>query len=530
MKKNKRKLISIDFGRAFVKIAYMISAGGKTTLLKYDLMNIASGEEEAGLSVNFIKAFLKKNSISSKEAVLNVWDTQKVFIKAMVLAAVPKDEMLEALKWQIKAELPFDLTGAVFDLQAVKEYSDQEGLKKDGIICIAAEKDFIAKYLAIAAECGLKAVRISSNPFNYADILKLIPDKSLVAAVLDIGYAQAALSIYKENKLAFVRSLAVSSNRLIQSLGGTLASDKGKIELTPEKAQGLIERFGIPMDENAFLEGNISAMHIISLIRPHLEGLATEIKRSFYYFAANFKEEAAGVLYITGGGANLKNLGIYLNKELGIPVSLLPLPQGVDIEKGAEEKWEGQGNQIISVVGAGLGAKEGINLLPHEIKARKAESVQKVSLRLVSISAAAIFLFFLFIFNLEIQDYRKRLKTANAHLESIKEVKLLKRRIELKEGLIHRIKLNRIPVFGLFKVISNITPDNIMIEELSLDQERHILNLKGQVRSGANTAESELTDFIKKLEASSFFIDATLISSKNIGGAQEFEINCDLKH
>ncbi|MFH0935757.1 MAG: PilN domain-containing protein, partial [Candidatus Omnitrophota bacterium] len=76
----------------------------------------------------------------------------------------------------------------------------------------------------------------------------------------------------------------------------------------------------------------------------------------------------------------------------------------------------------------------------------------------------------------------------------------------------------------------NITPGNIFIEELSLDQERHILSFKGQVFSGANTAESELTDFIKKLEASSFVSEATLVSSQNVSGSQQFEITCDLSH
>lgn len=530
MSKDKSKILSIDFGQAFIKIAYLIFSGGKMKVSKYALMKASPAEEAQGLAAGFIKEFLKNNSIACKEAILNIWDTQKVFIKAMVFTAVPKEEMLEALKWQVKSELPFNVDGAIFDLQVVKEYTDDAGIKTDSIVCVAAESGFIGRYLAIAAECGLKAVRISSNPFNYSAILESIRANLSVTAVLDIGHAQAQLCIYRDNKLNFIRSLTFSSDKLTQSLSGTLVSDKGKFELNPQKAQGLIEKYGVPMDENAALENNISAIHIISLMRPQLEGLARELKRSFDYFCANFREEAPGILYLTGGGANLKNLDLYLNKELGMPVSVLPLPEGVEIEKGAEENLGSQHNQITGAIGAALGARGGINLLPHEIKTQKAEFLQKLSLRVISISAAAIFLFFLFVFNMEIQDYKNRLKTANAHLESIKEVKALKQMIELKEALIHKIKLNKVPVFGLFRLISNITPGNIFIEELSLDQERHILSFKGQVLSGANTAESELTDFIKKLEASSFVSEATLVSSQNISGNQQFEITCDLSH
>ncbi|MFH0762301.1 MAG: pilus assembly protein PilM [Candidatus Omnitrophota bacterium] len=527
MKINKGEFISIDFGRAFIKAACIGFSGGKAAVIRCGLIKAPPPDEGPADS---LKAFLRDNSFSCKEAILNIWDTEKVFIKSLVLTAVPKQEMLEALKWQIKAEVPFNIEDAVFDLQVIKEYSEEEGAKKDGIICIAAERGFINRYLAIAAECNLQPIRISSGPFNYANILNFIPDKPPVTAVLDMGHNQAVLSIYKDNKLNFVRSLPVSFNKLIQSLSGTLVSDKGKIELTPEKALGLIEKYGIPMDESAVLEDNIGAIHIISLMRPHLEGLAKEIKRSFDYFASNFKEESAGALYITGGGANLKNLGFYLNKELAMPVSALPLPEAVDIAEGAKEGLDNQRNQIISAIGAALAGKEAVDLLPHEIKTKKAESVQKSSLRIVSIIAAAIFLFFLFVFSLEIGDCKLRLKAANAQLETMREVKALKRKIELRQSLIHKIKLGKVPVFGLFKVISSIIPGNIFITELSLDQQRHILVLKGRVLAGANTAESELTDLAKKLEGSSFFREATLVSSANISGIQEFEITCDLKY
>lgn len=79
-------------------------------------------------------------------------------------------------------------------------------------------------------------------------------------------------------------------------------------------------------------------------------------------------------------------------------------------------------------------------------------------------------------------------------------------------------------------LISHITPGNIELEELSLNQDNHILILKGLVSSGSNTAEAELTEFIKALEASSFFSEATLISSQNISGTQKFEIGSELNY
>ncbi len=527
--KKTNKLLSIDFGQSSVKIAYINHKGGKFRVLNYDSLKMPQGRDDRAATLEFIKGFLRNNSIPARDAFLSVRDAEKIFIKYLVLAAVPDKEMLEAIKWQLKPELGFDANAAVFDWQVVKEYNDEEGVKKDGSICIAAEKSFIDKYLSITGECGLAAAGVSTAAFDYENILTALPEKPAVTAVLDMDSQQAGLFIYKDNKLAFVRSLLISSDKLAQSLTGTLVSDKGKIELSLEQAQGLIERFGIPLDETAVLEGNIKGIHIISLMRPFLEGLAREIKRSFDYFSSSFKEEAPAGLYITGGGAGLKNLDIYLNKEISIKVAELPLPERIDIS-AVKERLNNDPNRITGLIAAAMAQPEGINLLPHEIKTKKRESYQKAFLRLISIVSAAIFLFFFLVFRAEIADYRKRLKAANTHLQAITEVKVLKRRIELKEGLVHKIKLGKVPVGGLLALISHITPGNIELEELSLDQDNHILVLKGLVSAVSNTAEAELTEFIKVLESSSFFKEATLISSQNISGTQKFEIDCELNY
>lgn len=141
MGKSYNKIISIDSGQASVKIAYINHKGGKSCrVLNYDSLKLPPGQDDRAATIEFIRGFLKNNSISVKEAFLTIWDAEKVFIKYLILAVVPAQEMLEAIKWQLKPELGFDANAAVFDWQVVKEYNDEEGVKKDGSICIAAEK------------------------------------------------------------------------------------------------------------------------------------------------------------------------------------------------------------------------------------------------------------------------------------------------------------------------------------------------------------------------------------------------------
>ena len=522
-------MLVIDLGHDSVKIAFGRSSARGAAIFSYDIKDISLSQDQAGKAIEFISNFLKMNNIEDKEASLTVSDLNAVTIKHLVLPAVPKQEILQAIKWQLKSEVPFDIDQAMLDWQIVKEYIDEEGAKKNDIICIYAPPGSMDKYISILASCGLEPVRISNASFNFGGVLKSLSKENAVEAVLDLGYAQAILSIYKDGRLGFVRSLPYSTDKLTRCLCAALATDKGPIELSYTDAEELKRSFGIPADENAVLKDNITAFHVISLMRPFLEGLTRELTRSFEYFASYLKEESPGTLYITGGGAKLKNLDVYLKKELGLRVELLPLPSFFDTSSLEQGKLKSDNSRMSGVFAAFLTYAQGIDLLPREIKARRLEFIEKISLRIVAIALSAIFLFSFFVVKFQSYDYKKRLKNARLHMESIAQIKALKQKIDSREALISKIENGKASVDGLLKVLSNLVPREIFLEELSLDQASGEIILKGIV-SGGGPPESILTPFIGQIEASSFFTDATLISSREKDGTHEFEIRCDLTH
>jgi Tfp pilus assembly protein PilN len=340
-----------------------------------------------------------------------------------------------------------------------------------------------------------------------------------IVAVLDIGYSETTLCIYKENRLNFIRKLSFSSDKL------TLALTP---EFTYEKAEDIKMAFGIPQDETMFLSDNVQAVRVILLMRPLLEDLVKELKRSFDYFMANFKEEGPSLLYLSGGGASLKNLDRYLNKELNIKVSALALPTCVSIDSAEKEKINNDWNQIANILGLALAKVESINLLPPELKTQKIEFIEKASLKVAGIVVGAIFLFLFLTVQFQIGDYRKRLKNAEAHLQNLAEVRAIKEKVDVRENLVAKIQKNKVPADGLLKLISVLLPNNIILEEMLLDENSRSLVLNGVVSATTDTAETVLSTFMNKIETSPFFTEATLVSSKDSGGVHEFQIKCDL--
>jgi type IV pilus assembly protein PilM len=526
--KKKQGTLSIDLGQAFLKVAYAKMSGRNISDLCYSVESMAVLERSGRSAADFINGFLKAHSIQEKEAVLTVSDPDSIIIKLVVLPALPKEEIPEAVKWQLKNEVPFDIEKALFDWQLVKEYADDEGAKKNEVICVFAKPELLDRYIQLLNSCLLSPDRVSTGPFNYANILRSIQEPSAVQAVLDIGYAEAKLCFYKKAKLAYVRNLPFSSDKLTRCLTTMLVSEKGPVELSYDKAEETKVSFGIPQDEAAGLSENITAIHVISLMRPFLEGLSRELKRSFEYFSSHFKESSPGVLYLTGGGANLKNLGPYLQKDLGIGIAFLPLPAGFDAAITNKEEVRADQNQITSVLGAVLADRDCVNFLPQEIKAKKIEFIEKVSLRVVGMALAAIFLFSLSVIKFNIYDYKKRLKTASMHLDSIQGIRRSKQRIDSRQNLIDKIEMDRVPVAGLLRFLSNVVPQGIYLDELVLDQARHDVVLSGVVVVPGTSPDAVLTLFMQQIESSAFFTEATLVVSKEKDGGREFQIKCDL--
>jgi len=524
---NSKRCVSIDFGASFIKIASVEASGDKYRLLAFALGELNAGQKTVEEVSLFLKQLLIDNAITEKNVSISISDPDWIFIKKLNLPEMPKDELLNAVKWQLKGQFPFNLEESVSDLQIIREYTDNEGAKKLELFCVFAKKEIIDKYVAVVVACGLSPVKVSSSVFNYCGSLSQLPSHPEISAVLDIGHTHSQVSIYQKNKLTFARSLNFSIDKLTTALTGTLVIDSGKLEINSQKAGELLQNFGIPLNESQSLEGSIKASHIISLIRPLLETVAKELSRSFDYFKSESGLDSPAILYITGGGANLKNLDSYLADQLGFRVEKLPLPDSLEIKDVDKNKLDLDVNQLSSAIGLGL-SDSGINLLPRDIKNLKIELIQKTSLRIAAIAISAIFIFAWFVISFQIGDYKKRLGIAKLHLQSVEEVKNLKRIVDLREDLINTIHLGKVPSDGLLKLISAVIPPTIILDEFSFDQPSRVMWLKGVVILGGDSVEKVLTGFMSDLEASKFIHEASLISSKEEQGIDNFEIKCEL--
>ncbi len=523
-----QKRLVVEFGRGKTKLAVVTVAGGhsRPQIEAFAILaSVLTAEDPQALSQG-LSDFSKTNAPDVQEAVVVISDPDAVFIKHMIFPALPDSEIAGAVHWRLKEEAIFANEEIQAAWQVFRRFTDEEGAKKIELVLAAALSRLVRQAVAVVSACGLLPVVVTTPPFVYAGWLGADAAAS-PNAVLDIGFHQATLNIYQNGQLCFSRSLGFSADKLTQSLTSALQTEAGRIALSYAEAEALKQAVGIPI-EGESISSKIPSSHLGALMRPFLEGLSREIRRSLDYFTLHFKQENPSRLYLVGGGAKLKNLASHLAAELKMEVMFLPCREVVavspiDSPRFAEEEL------LLSAVVAACIFPSPVNLLPEELKTQKLEIFERISLRLIAITLGVMFLVSFLFLQLQKRDYERRLFYAQQQLKSRETQFVLKEKIDLKEGLIRHLREGHLPLDGLLKLLSHLVPRSLLLDELVFQKETSLLVLKGRISVGQEAAEIVLVNFMKKLEDSIFVKEAELSVFKAEPQDYTFEIRCDLR-
>jgi len=498
-------LIAISFDRGLVTASYVRNLGKGLKFIDHNLMKINSLEEDRESIIKFIKEFLEKNSIAENKTFLTISDPDIFIEKNLTLPLIPKGEILEAIKWQLKDEVSFDLEDSIIEWRVVSEYTDQPGAKKLNIFSICSQSKRVREFIEILEQCDLTPAIVSVGFLNVSSILEAQDSEDKIKAVLDISGTDTALCVYQKNKLIFVRYIPCSADKFAKSLVGTFASDLGKIDLSYEKACKIVQEFGIPKDSAEILKENISGLQVVSLMRPVLESLVRDARQSFEYFSSAFSLDFPQTIYLVGPGANLKNLDTYLSKELGREVLILDNMSAFKISSADILSFRNKQGTVTRDLSVFLAKSDLFNFLPYEYGLKKVEAVQNSLLKVGVVIITTIMIFSLLTKSSNLRNFQKNLSNLKAHLEMIGEVRDIAKIIKSREDLVDIAQKKKVPVPGLLKVISSIIPYEIVLTSLSVDQEKNTLTLEGLVLVQGRNAEEKIIDFMKRIELSSFF-------------------------
>jgi len=504
----KGTLIGIDIGSSSIKLAEIAHQQGKLVPLKLKLQKIDSRKDNQDGQLDALKNLFR--DINTQDAKINVViNCSQSCTKISVIPFMPKSEILQALKWEMRNFISFSIDEAVMDYEILQEIAEG-GVKKLKVAVACCPQETVDRYLDLLSRTDVEPSLFTQHGFALKNVItSLFSKDNKPVAFLDIGYSFSELVIFQDRELVFSRKLPVAGQDFTLEMTQALASDHGKTELTLKEAESIKKKYGIlSSDDPEILEDKIAGAQLVSLLRPNLEKLVTEIERSFAYYRDKEQGAPVELLLLLGGGGNLKNLTQNLSEALRIPVQLgNPLAAFPSSGSSLLNDEPETAHCFASALGAALASPGDINLLPIEIKQQTKLLIKRSSIKALVTAVVVILILVYAGMRIKLETYDKRVAAAELELGALSP------RIEElpKQAFLGSILNRRIYWSDALKEISNLIPELVCLTEMNAKE--NILTLKGEIRSPALNREKVLTEFMRSLEKG-IFKEVNLISTK----------------
>lgn len=505
-------------GERFLRIALLKRGTSGLELDDFvieDLSRIEESERD-----NFIKerldAFAKDHYIFEGDACIVIGNDVS-FSRRINMPSMPVSELKKALAWETRDTLPFPTDQAKIDFQIIKEQKDDQGVKSIDLIFMAAHRETINKYVTMLKDTTLTVENVNiitgslSNIINYAKNI----EQEFPLAVIDIGYRHTNICVFKEKDLIFTRTLLIGYGDIINSLLTAVSTDSGVAQFSYDDAKKIIDKHGIPSSEGTIdiADKKLDSERILSMMRPVLENLAKETKNSFLHLTERLAESPVTKIYLCGVGARMKNISNFFKNYLNTDTEVFPLDKVVSLSDNISKKKREELPELVSTVGVALSEVSTVNFLPFELRKKKREIIERIALRIGAIAIVAVFFLSYVFMNLRQINYAKRYESMQYHKDALVSLRESKDQIERMESVISAIKGGRLDAVLILKELSNITPKNILLEDIDYSEIGRNVKLSGTVNADSSLANTIITEYIKIIENSPVFETASLVSS-----------------
>lgn len=219
---------------------------------------------------------------------------------------------------QLEDELPFSQDDAIFDIKTVRYMA-----KASDVIAMAVPKERVSDVIDLAHDCGVKPTLVSGETMGLANLFEdwtqpppdtgpfsqELPTTRPAELVVNLGHSSSQILVYVEGLLSAVRNVDWGARNISDAIGQKYGLNyiQGMRELQT-KGFILLDKSQGTREQIAFSE----------VIEESVQGLISEMRLKMFELQSEMNLEwSKGRL--TGGTAQLKNLGAYLTQAFQIP-------------------------------------------------------------------------------------------------------------------------------------------------------------------------------------------------------------------
>lgn len=373
------KILGIEVGSSVTRICEMDYKTKNPKLYKYICIPTPKGVVDDGMleeNPEFtlaIKKALSDNKITTRQVIFTV-SSNKIVTREAQIPAVKLNQVASYIRANSTDYFPVDLTLYELAHVVLGTVKTDDGKEKLRVMIIAAGKELIAGYAALAASCGLKVVSVDYAGNSVYQIMKdeCVGETDLVIKVEE---SSTIATVISNHTMELQRNLAYGIDKAVK----TLMDAPEYAEDTYEDAFNLMCRRACVKatlsDRTRQIEPDISAGESEAMtearkrITENFGQLVSNLARMIELHNSKNRENPITRITLIGLGSDINGLYKLFTNELGLPTRVMKNVEGVSYFQSVDQESLGR---YVAAIGATFGP---INLLGEVSKQKSKKTV-----------------------------------------------------------------------------------------------------------------------------------------------------------
>jgi type IV pilus assembly protein PilM len=302
----------IDLSDLSIKAVVIQRMHGRDIVLSYGAIGLPPGaivdgeiqrpEVIQGAIVDLLRRAGPKK-IASKNVICSLPET-KEFLRILTLPKMKPEDVGEAIKWEIEANIPLSLDQVYYDWQILDERFVAEE-NKMSILVVVVERSVVDQFVGVLEAAGLVVVGLETESVAQARALLSEQDRDETTLIVDIGDRRTSFLIAIGHVPCFTSSVPLSSRMISDAIAKEL-------QIPFEDADRMKIQEGL---------GSLAMQSpVFRAAEPILESIAGEIERTIEFYEGTLRYTSQiNRIILCGGGSNLQGLVPYMTRRLGRP-------------------------------------------------------------------------------------------------------------------------------------------------------------------------------------------------------------------
>ena len=346
MNKSRLTPIAIDFGVDTVKLL-QISSGDTTQLIGAGALVVPENARKDSAAryaflADAVKELTRQQPFKGRRVMCAIPAFQ-TFVNTFELQCGENDDIDQQVSLHLQTVMEMDPSRMVIRNQRVGSVI-RDGVARQRVICIAANRAVVMRYLEIAAAAKLEVVGMHSEPVCIARCFSELynrreADKTEARCFVDIGAASTKLVIIRDQEILLARNIAVSGDELTHRHAREHNTDFAEARLAR------VREASNPLAANPFGEG-LKAQESTNIALaddepgggsdPRERGIVTKtdlpgqpdemldklvdgVRMTVRYHDSASPDEAVKRIVLLGGEAHHPSVAQAVAKEFGVP-------------------------------------------------------------------------------------------------------------------------------------------------------------------------------------------------------------------